>query len=87
MLFCEGHDLERSRSWVKITGTIRFLDVKNMDLDTKIIFQSALVEKLWPKTYFCKMVDNEMRSRICHVQTAQNIFLICIKAFTQVALC
>ena len=32
-------------------GTIRILDLKNMDLDTKIVTISALVQKLWIKTY------------------------------------
>ena len=39
-------DLDRSRSQVKINGTIDFLDLKNIDLDTKIFILSALVQKL-----------------------------------------
>ena len=33
-------------------GTIGFLDLKNMDLDTKIAILNDLVQKLWSKTYF-----------------------------------
>ena len=59
---------------VKTNGTIGFLNLKNIDLDTKIIILSALVQKLWSKTSFCIMVDNKTRSRTSHIQTAQNIF-------------
>ena len=52
MLFCKGHDLERSRSQAKINGTIRFSDLKNIDLDTKIVILSALVQMLWLKVVF-----------------------------------
>ena len=52
MWFYKGRDLEKSRSQVKTNGTIRFLDLKNIDLDTKIIILSALVQKLWSKTSF-----------------------------------
>ena len=31
----QSYDLERSRSQVKMNGTIGFLDLNNMDLDTK----------------------------------------------------
>ena len=37
-----------------MTGTIRFPDLKNIDLDTKIVITSALVQKLWSKTNFAK---------------------------------
>ena len=39
-----------------------------------IIIVSALLRKLWPKTSFCIMVANITRSRISHVQTAQDVF-------------
>ena len=48
----QSRDLERSRSQVKTNGTIGFLDLKNIDLDTKIIILSALVQKLWSKKSF-----------------------------------
>ena len=72
----KGHDFESSRSLGKIIGTIRFLDLKNIDLDiTQNVILSALVQKLWSKTSFCIMVDNVMRSRTSHTQAAQIIFL------------
>ena len=40
-VFCKGHDLERSRTYVKINGTIEFLDLKNIDLDIKMLILSA----------------------------------------------
>ena len=57
-------------------GTIRFLDVKNIDLDAKIIVISALVQKLWSKTSFCIMVANVTHSCMSHIQTAQDIFIL-----------
>ena len=36
----------------------------------KIVILSALVQKLWSKTEFCKMVDNVKGSGMSHVQTA-----------------
>ena len=72
--------LQRSWPWKvkvigKINGTIGFLDLKNIDLDTKIVILSVLVQKLWSKTSFCIMVANVARSRTSHVQIAQDIFL------------
>ena len=58
----------------KKNGTIGFLDLKNIDLDTKIVILSALVQKLWSKTSFCIMVVNVTRSRTSHVQITQDIF-------------
>ena len=52
------------------------LTSKNIDLDTKIVILSALVQKLWSKTSFCIMVVNVTRSRTSHVQIAQDIFFI-----------
>ena len=45
-VICKDHDHERSRSYIKKNGTIGFLDLKNIDLDTKIVILSALVQKL-----------------------------------------
>ena len=46
ILISKGHDLNMSRSYVKINDTIRFLDLKNIDLDTKIVILNNLVQKL-----------------------------------------
>ena len=48
-----------------------------MDLDTKVVILSAFVQKLWLKTYFCKMVATVMRSGTSHVQTAQDFYNFC----------
>ena len=61
-------------SKVKTNGTIGFLDLKNIDLDVKIIVISALVQKLWSKIIFCIMMANVKCSRMVHIQTAQDIF-------------
>ena len=39
-------------------SAIWFLDAKNIVLDTLIVILCALVQKLWPKTHFCEMVEN-----------------------------
>ena len=52
-------------------STIRFPDLKKIDLDTKIVILSALVQNLWSKASFCIMVANVTCSRMLHVQTAQ----------------
>ena len=70
----KGRDLERSRSQVKINGIITILDLKNIDLDTKIIILRALVQKLWSKTSFCIMVPNVTRLRTYQAQTTQDVF-------------
>ena len=44
-----------------------------MDLDTEIAILSAIVRKLWFKTYFCKMVASEMHLLSSLVQTTQYI--------------
>ena len=49
-------------------------DLKNIDLDMKIVILSVFVQKLWSKTSFCIMVSNVMRSRVSHVQIAQVVF-------------
>ena len=79
---------ERSRSYVKLNPTIRFLDLKNIDLVIKIIILSALVSKVMVKEDFCKMVGNEMHS-IRYVSRPNCIkhFLIHLKAVTQATLC
>ena len=41
-----------------MNGTIWFLDPQNIALDTKIIILCALVQKLWQKMRFRKMVEN-----------------------------
>ena len=66
-LKCQGH---RSKQ----NGTIGFLDLKNIDLDAKIIVISGLVQKLWPKMSFCIMVANVTRLCMSHIQTTQDIF-------------
>ena len=76
MLFCKCHNLERSRSLVKTNATIGFLDLNNMDLDTKIIILSALVEKLWSMS-FCKIGANVARSGTSHVQSTHDILTLC----------
>ena len=63
------------------------IDLKNMELDAKIIILSALVQKLRWKTSFCIMVANVTRSHTSHVQTAKDIFKIYWKAATQAILC
>ena len=83
----QGHDLERSRSYVELNGTIRFLDLKHTDLDTQNVILSAVVQKLWSKTYFCKMVADVTHSGTSHIQTTILLFLIYLKAFTQATLC
>ena len=59
---------------VKTHATIRFLAHINIDLDTKMVILSALVQKLWSKRSFCKMVANVMLSCTSNFQTAQDIF-------------
>ena len=61
MWIYKGYNLKRSRSQVKINGTIIFLDFKNIDLDTETVSLSAKVQKVWSKS-FCIMVANEMYS-------------------------
>ena len=68
MLLCKGHDLERSRSKIKLNGTIGFLDLKTILLDTKIVILSALVQKLWSTTSFCTIVANITHLRTPHAQ-------------------
>ena len=63
-------NLQRLRSYVKINGTIRFLDLKNIDLDTKITTLSNLVQKLLVKPDFCKMMANITHSGTSHAQTS-----------------
>ena len=60
----------------KRNGTIRFLDLKNIYLNAKIVILSAsdLVQKLWSKMSFCIMVANVTRSRASHVRIAQDVF-------------
>ena len=72
-VICKDHDLQRSRSQIK-NGTIGFLDLKNIDLDNKIVILSALVQKLWSKTSLCIMVVNVMRSCMSHIRIAKDIF-------------
>ena len=59
---------------VKTNDTIRFVDLKNIDIDAKIVILSALVQKLWSKTSFCIIVANITRSHTSHVQTTQDVF-------------
>ena len=71
--------LQRSWPWkVKVigqtNGTIRFLDLKNIYLDAKIVISSVLVRKLWSKTSFCIMVANVTRLHTSHIQIAHDIF-------------
>ena len=72
----QGHDLERSRSYFKTNGTIRLFDLKNIDLEAKLIVLSALVQKLWSKTSFCIMVANIMNLLTSHIQIAQDNFYL-----------
>ena len=44
--------LERSKSQIKANSTIGFLDLKNIELDTKIIILSALSSKVKVKDFF-----------------------------------
>ena len=72
--------LQRSWPWKvkvigKINSTIGFLDLKNIDLDTKIVILSVLVQKLWSKTSFFIMVASVTRSCTSHIQIVQDIFL------------
>ena len=63
--------------FAQVIGTnkwhIGLLDLKNIDLDTKIVILSALAQKLWSKMSFCIMVANIKRPRTSDVQTAQNV--------------
>ena len=59
---------------LKQNDTIGFLELRNIDLDTKIIILSVLVQKLRSKAYFCIVVANVTHSRTSHVQTAQDFF-------------
>ena len=54
----------------------KVFDLKNIDLDTKIVILSVLVQKLWSRTPFCTMVAIVMRLGTSHIQTTQNVFLI-----------
>ena len=40
---------------VRINSICGFLDLENIDLDTKIVILSVLVQKLWSKTKWCPM--------------------------------
>ena len=60
----------KGQGHIKINSNIGFLYLKIVDLDTKIVILSALVQKLWSKTDFCKMVINVMLSRTSRIQTA-----------------
>ena len=73
MWFHKGHNLERSRSYCKINGTIRFLDHTNIDPRHQNRHPKCLVQTLWRKTSFCIMVAN-INLRTFHVQRAQNVF-------------
>ena len=46
MLLCKGYDIERSRSYVKIKGVIRILDLKKIDLDIKIVILKGIIRIL-----------------------------------------
>ena len=61
--------LQRSWPWnyVKLNGTIRFFDLKNIDLHTNIAFLSALLQSYSPRQIFANGTS--------HVQTVQNILL------------
>ena len=73
--------MQRSRSYVKVNGTIRFRDLKNTDLDMKIVILSALVQKLWSKANSFNMVENVMLSLTSHAQNAKDIFIYLFKGF------
>ena len=53
-------------------GTIEFLDHKNIDIDTKIIILSGLVQNVWSKTCFCNMVASLLST---NQDTVQNVIL------------
>ena len=63
-------------------GTIRFLDLKSIYVDAKIVILSALVRKLWSKTSFYTMVANVTRLSTSHLHMLKK-FLIPWKALTQ----
>ena len=48
----KGRALERSRSQVKINGIIIILDLKNIDLDTKIIILDQTKLTNYPESEF-----------------------------------
>ena len=58
------------------SSTIRFPDLKNIDLATKTVILSALVQKLWSNTDFCIMVANMTCLHTSHVQNTQNVFYL-----------
>ena len=57
------------------------LTLKTLDLDTKIAIPSDLVQKLWSKAYFRKMVENIMRSHTSNMFKLLNIFFNLLKDF------
>ena len=52
-----------------LNGTIKFLDLQYIDLDTKIVILRDFVQTLWVKTDFSKMVDNIMLSRSSYLKS------------------
>ena len=48
----KGRDIERSRSQVKINGIITILDLKNIDLDTKVIILGQTKLTNYPESDF-----------------------------------
>ena len=52
------------------SGTNRFPDLENIDLDTKIVSKIALVLKLWSKTDFYKILAKVTCSSTSDIETA-----------------
>ena len=55
---------QRSWPWkvkVIINGTIRSLDLKNIDLDAKIVILSALVQKFWSKSNITRLCSSQLK--------------------------
>ena len=71
--------LQMSWPWnAKVIGKNKLVPSDSLtlktDLDIKIIILSALVQKLWLKTSFYKMVVNIMHSHMSHIQTTQMFY-------------
>ena len=71
--FWKSHDLERSRLEVKISGTIGFLDLKNIRHQS--CHPKCFSSKVKVKDVFRKMVANVTHSQTSHLRTCQDIFL------------
>ena len=68
-------DRQTERPMIKMNSANWFLDPENIVQDTKIIILSALVQKLWCKTCFCKMAESIMYPYLVNMQTAKDLVI------------